>query len=80
VTPVPVEAIQELVGRQLGRRGVKADDQLASDLGVESIDMLNIVSTLEEKYGVSLKDEEIAGLQSVRDIHALLLGKLQARP
>ncbi len=79
MTPVPVEAIQELVGRQLGQRGVKADDQLAADLGVESIDILNIVGALEEKYGVSLKDEEIAGLQSVRDIHTLLVGKLEAR-
>jgi acyl carrier protein len=74
--PVPLEAIQELVGRQLGRRGVKADDHLAADLGLESVDTLNLVAALEEKYEVSLKDEEIAGLQTVRDLHALLLRKL----
>jgi acyl carrier protein len=73
---VGVEAIQDLVGRQLGRRGVKADDHLMADLGVESIDVLNIVGALEEKYKVSLKDEEIASLQTVRDLHTLLLGKL----
>ena len=73
---VPVEAIQELVGRQLGRRGVKADDHLMSDLGVESIDVLNLVSALEEKYQVKLKDEEIAALQTVRDLHSLLVQKL----
>jgi acyl carrier protein len=73
---VPVEAIQELVGRQLGRRGVKADDDLFADLGLESIDTLNLVGALEEKYKVSLKDEEIAKLQTVRDIHELLLRKL----
>jgi acyl carrier protein len=73
---VPVEAIQELVGRQLGRRGVKPDDHLMSDLGVESIDILNLVSALEEKYQVKLKDEEIAALQTVRDLHSLLVQKL----
>ena len=73
---VPVEAIQELVGRQLGRRGVKADDHLFADLGLESIDTLNLVGALEEKYKVSLKDEEIAKLQTVRDLHELLLRKL----
>ena len=73
---VPVEAIQELVARQLGRRGVQADHHLVADLGMESIDTLNLVGALEEKYKVSLKDEEIANVQTVRDLHELLLRKL----
>lgn len=73
--PVTVESIQELVGRQLGRRGVKADDHLVADLGVESIDVLNLVRALEEKFHVSLSDEEVAGLQTVRDLHAILVRK-----
>lgn len=73
--PVTVEAIQELVGRQLGRRGVKADDHLVADLGVESIDVLNLVRALEEKFGVSLNDDEVAGLQTVRDLHAIIARK-----
>ncbi len=73
---VSVEAIQELVGRQLGRRGVKADDHLMADLGVESIDILNLVRTLEEKFQVSVSDDEIASLQTVRDLHAVVLRKL----
>ena len=55
---------------------MKADDHLVADLGVESIDTLNLVGALEEKYKVSLKDEEIAKLQTVRDLHELLLRKL----
>lgn len=73
---VSVEAIQELVGRQLGRRGVKADDNLMADLGVESIDILNLVRTLEEKFHVSVTDDEVASLQTVRDLHAAVLRKL----
>ncbi len=73
---VSVEAIQELVGRQLGRRGVKADDHLMADLGVESIDILNLVRTLEEKFHVAVTDDEITGLQTVRDLHAVVLRKL----
>jgi acyl carrier protein len=71
-----LEAIQELVGRQLGRRGVKADDELAADLGVESIDMLNLVRSLEEKYRISVSDEELARLETVRDLHCLVVDKL----
>jgi acyl carrier protein len=72
---VSVEAIEELVGRQLGRRGVKADDHLIADLGVESIDILNLVRSLEEKFHVSLTDDEVAGLQTVRDLHAIIARK-----
>ncbi len=73
--PVSVEAIQELVGRQLGRRGVKPDDHLVADLGVESIDILNLVRAVEAKFQVSISDDEIAGLQTVRDLHAVVLKK-----
>ena len=73
--PVSVEALQELVGRQLGRRGVKPDDHLVADLGVESIDILNLVRAVEAKFQVSISDDEIAGLQTVRDLHAVVLKK-----
>ena len=73
---VSVEAIQELVGRQLGRRGVRADDHLMADLGVESIDILNLVRTVEEKFHLSIADSEISSLQTVRDLHALVVRKL----
>lgn len=74
--PVTVEAILELVSRQLGRRGVRPDDHLVADLGVESIDILNLVRTIEEKFKVSITDDEIAALQTVRDLHAIVLRKL----
>lgn len=73
--PVSVEVIQELVGRQLGRRGVRADDHLMADLGVESIDILNLVRALEEKFQLSVTDDEVASLQTVRDLHAIVLRK-----
>ena len=73
--PVSVEAIQELVGRQLGRRGVRADDHLVADLGVESIDILNLVRTVEEKFQLKVTDSEISSLQTVRDLHGLVLRK-----
>ena len=72
---VSVEAIQELVGRQLGRRGVRADDHLVADLGVESIDILNLVRTVEEKFQLKITDTEISSLQTVRDLHTLVLRK-----
>jgi acyl carrier protein len=76
MTTLSVEAIQEIVGRQLGKRGVRADDELVADLGVESLDYVNLVCALEEKYGVSVADDELGSVKTVRDLHALIAGKI----
>jgi len=75
-TSVSVEKIQELVGRQLGIRSVKADDDLMADLGVESVDFLNLVGVLEESFDIKVSSQELATLKTVRDLHTLLLGKV----
>ena len=75
-TSVSVEKIQELVGRQLGIRGVKADDDLMADLGVESVDFLNLVGVLEESFDIKVSSQELETLKTVRDLHTLLLGKV----
>jgi acyl carrier protein len=75
-TSLTVEEVQELVGRQIGRRGVRAEDHLVADLGIESIDVLNLVNTVEAKYEISLQDDEIGGLATVGDLHALVARKV----
>ena len=75
-TSVSVEKIQELVGRQLGIRGVEADADLVADLGVESVDFLNLVGVLEESFDIKVSSQELETLKTVRDLHTLLLGKV----
>ena len=75
-TSVSVETIQELVGRQLGIRGVEADADLAADLGVESVDFLNLVGVLEESFDIKVSSRELETLKTVRDLHTLLTGKI----
>ena len=68
---VAIEEITRLVSRQLGIRKVSPESLLREDLGAESLDIQNLVMTLEDKYGLTIDDEAIAGLQTVADIHAL---------
>ena len=75
-TSVSVEKIQELVGRQLGIRGVEADADLVADLGVESVDFLNLVGVLEESFDIKVSSQELETLKTVRDLHTLLTGKV----
>lgn len=70
---IELDDVCRTVGLVMGRRDTKADDRIQEDLGAESIDVLNIVVTLEEKYGVSIDEADTAHLSTVRDLHQLLL-------
>jgi acyl carrier protein len=69
---VTSEDIQTLVGLQLGRRKVSAQDRLMEDLGAESADIVNIIATVEDKYHISLKEADISRVRTVRDLYDLI--------
>jgi acyl carrier protein len=74
---VSMDEIKKLVGMQLGRRNVKDTDRFMEDLGAESADIANIVATAEEKYGVTIKEAEIAHLLTPGDLFVLVQKRLQ---
>jgi acyl carrier protein len=75
---IAIDEILQLVGLQLGKRGVKADDRIVEDLGAESADIANIVASLEEKYAIIITEPEIAGIRTVRDLYAIVNTHLAA--
>jgi acyl carrier protein len=58
----------DLVARQLGLHDVGLDDRLVEDLGAESIDVVTIVAVVEESYRVSVDEERLPRLRTVRDL------------
>ncbi|MET9922578.1 acyl carrier protein [Streptomyces sp. NPDC006435] len=53
------------------------DDALfIEELGVDSVVALELLVTLEQRYGVKIPEEELAELRTFPDIHALLSRKL----
>ena len=75
-----LEDVCRTVGLVLGRRNVAAAQRLVEDLGAESADVLNIVVTLEQKYGVRIDDAEMGSVATVKDLHALLARLTHAQP
>lgn len=65
---VEEEAIAALVCRQLGVERVGLEDLLVEDLGAESADILNLVAALEDRYGITIAEEELGGLRTVGDL------------
>ena len=72
-----IDEIKSLVGMQLGKRNVNDKDRFMEDLGAESADVANIVATAEEKYGVTIKESEIARLFTPEDLFALIQKRMQ---
>ena len=68
--------ILKLVELQLGKRGVQNTDRLVEDLGAESADVANLIAATEEKYGIVVKESEIARIFTSADLFALVQNHL----
>ena len=64
-------AVVETVTRYIGK-DVAATDDLSDDIGLDSIDRLNLMTTVEQEHGVHLSDDEIASISNLRDLLRLL--------
>jgi len=67
---VEIQDVEELVAVQLGRRRVAAGDRLVEDLGARSLDLVNIVAALEDRYAIRIEESELPDLHTVADLHA----------
>jgi acyl carrier protein len=74
---VSLDEIIKLVSMQLGKRNVQSHDRLVEDLGAESADVANLVATVEDKYGVSIKEAEIARIFTPADLFDLIQKRMQ---
>ena len=70
-----IEEIIKLVGLQFGKRNINATDRLVEDLGAESADVANLVAAVESKYGITVKESEIARIFTPQDLFELVLKK-----
>ncbi len=67
-----LEQIRRMVELQLGRRDVGPDDRIVEDLGAESADIVNIIATVEERFGIIIDETELPGIRTVSDLHQLV--------
>jgi len=66
-----LEDIASMVAVQLGRRDAAAEDRIVEDLGAESIDVVNIVAAVEDRYRVVIEEEALVDIRTVRDLFEL---------
>ena len=67
-----------VIAKQLGIKPetIKPEHRIAEDLGADSLDIIDMLFTLEEKHGVTIPDDVALNLKTVADI-AKFLGSVQ---
>jgi long-chain acyl-CoA synthetase len=72
--------VADLIGRITGRSvgGLRADAALDSDLGLSSLDRVELISALEDRYQVDLSETRFSAARTVGDVERMLSG--EARP
>jgi long-chain acyl-CoA synthetase len=73
--------VAELIGRITGRSvaGLKDNSALDSDLGLSSLDRVELISALEDRYQVDLSETRFSAARTVGDVERMLSGKARPR-
>jgi acyl carrier protein len=68
---VDTHTVIEIVAAQLGAAAVSETDRIVEDLGAESMDIVNIVAAVEERYAIRIDESLLADISTVGDLAAL---------
>jgi acyl carrier protein len=55
------------------------EDHVISDLGIDSLGMLELVGSLERELNIQIPDEKLVGVQTVRQLLELVDERLERR-
>ncbi len=71
------EKVKSLIASQLNIPVEKVNDEskLVEDLGADSLDIVEMLMTLEEEFGISIPDEETANMKTVGEIIKVIENK-----
>lgn len=65
-----VEKVKEIIANQLSVKvdTLKDETNIAEELGADSLDVVEILMSLEDEFGVSIPDEAIPKIKTIKDI------------
>ena len=68
------DKVNELIVDQLGVEEdiVTSDASIQDDLGADSLDIVDLIQTIEDEYDLSIPDEAVENIKTVGDIVAYI--------
>ena len=73
------EKVQKILAEQLELDAdeITMDSSLVEDLGIDSLDFVDIVMSLEDEFDTEVPEEDMAGIKTVGDIVKYIEDKIQ---
>lgn len=62
-------------GRIQNQVVVTAESRLVEDLAIDSLDLVNVVLTIQDRFDVAIDDEDMPNLQRVSDLVAYVAAR-----
>ncbi len=65
-----IDKVKEIISDQLSVPVEKITEKtnIAEDLGADSLDLVEILMSLEDEFGVSIPDEAIPNIKTIKDL------------
>ena len=69
-----IDKIKEIIAKQLNISvdSVAEDKEVVKDLGADSLDIVEMLMTIEEELSITIPDEDAVNIKTVGDIAKLL--------
>ena len=66
--------VKKVLAKQLRRpeESITVESRIMQDLGADSLNILMLLMTIEEDFGIKVPDEELADFQTVGDVVSYL--------
>ena len=64
-----LEKVKEMVASQLGKseNEITLDASFIEDLGADSLDLVELIMSMEDEYGLEISDEDAETIVTVKD-------------
>ncbi len=69
-----IDKVKELVAEQLGisKEQITENSNIIEDLGADSLDVIEMLMTLEEEYNITIPDDQISQVKTIGQITELI--------
>ena len=70
----PIETVKNILAEKVDISNLKETDSLRN-LGIDSLDLVEVMLRIEDELGITFTSEEIAGLSTLKDMENLIEAK-----
>ena len=65
-----IDKVKNILSDKLGLdiNTIKDDTSIIDDLGADSLDVVEIIMEIEDQFGITVPDDDVTTLKTVRDI------------